>query len=111
MGMFSNVKRKPRRRLHERFGSDKYSRPGLAGIDLELEKLVDFTNRLFIKAGAFDSYSQNNTCFLKRFNGGRGIFTEGISELFEKCKKDLKKAASTYGTHSPSSSSAISLRA
>lgn len=92
MAKFSNYKRKIRRRLHEFFGSDKYSHPGLGGIDRELEKLLNFTNGFFIEAGANDGYSQSNTYFLERFKGWRGVLVEGMPELFQKCKKERPKS-------------------
>ncbi len=92
MGKISNFKRKIRRRLHELVGSDKYSHPGLGGIDRELEKHLNFTSGFFIEAGANDGYSQSNTYYLERFKGWRGVLVEGMPELFQKCKKERPRS-------------------
>lgn len=81
-----------RRRLHEIVGSDKYSYPGLGGMDRELVKYLNFNNGFFIEAGANDGYSQSNTYFLEKFKGWRGVLVEAIPALFEECKKERPKS-------------------
>lgn len=76
-----------RRKMYEFFGSPKYSKLGLNGLDRKLEKYLHFRNGFFIEVGANDGYSQSNTYYLEKLLGWRGILVEGIPSLYEKCKR------------------------
>lgn len=73
--------------VFERFGSQRYSRPALHGIDGKLEELLPQTGGVFIEAGAHDGYTQSNTYFLERHRGWSGLLVEAIPELNAKASK------------------------
>jgi FkbM family methyltransferase len=70
-----------RRRLFERFGSARYSRPALHHMDRKLEALIGHDHGFFVEAGGFDGYTQSNTYYLERFRGWRGVLVEPMPEL------------------------------
>jgi FkbM family methyltransferase len=74
-----------RRRLFERFGSARYSRPALYEMDRKLERLLPFEGGFFVEAGANDGYLQSNTYYLERFRRWMGILIEPIPDLYELC--------------------------
>ena len=73
-----------RRGIFEAIGSRRYSHPALQGIDLALERLLDFDGGTFLEAGAHDGYTQSNTYYLERYRGWSGILVEAIPELHAK---------------------------
>jgi FkbM family methyltransferase len=75
-----------RRRLFERLGSARYSRPALFDMDRKLERHISFHDGVFVEAGANDGYNQSNTYFLERFRGWTGVLVEPIPELYRLCK-------------------------
>ena len=79
-----------RRTLHESFGSDRYSRPGLNDLDEKLSKYLDFKNGVFIQAGGNNGFTQSNTYRLEKTKGWTGILVEGIPELYEKARRCRK---------------------
>jgi FkbM family methyltransferase len=74
-----------RRRLFERLGSARYSRPALFEMDRKLEEYVPFEGGVFVEAGANDGFNQSNTYFLERFRGWTGVLVEPIPELYRVC--------------------------
>lgn len=70
-----------RRRLFERLGSARYSRPALHGMDRKLDEIIGRDGGFFVEAGGFDGYTQSNTYYLERFRGWRGILVEPMPEL------------------------------
>ncbi len=81
-----------RRRLFELVGSDRYSRPGLNGLDRKLERHLDFDGGFFVEAGANDGVRQSNTYWLERYRGWRGILIEPVPELARECRKNRPNA-------------------
>ncbi len=69
------------RRLFERAGSARLSRPALHGMDAKLDELLDQDGGTFVEAGGFDGYTQSNTYYLERFRGWRGILVEPMPDL------------------------------
>ena len=82
-----------RRKIYEYFGNPKYSRPGLNGLDLKLEKYLNFKNGFFIEVGANNGYTQSNTYYLEKCLEWRGIMIEGIPSLYEQCKRTRNKSS------------------
>jgi FkbM family methyltransferase len=80
-----------RRRMFEAFGSARYSRVALYGLD---DRLAEFLPRrgVFVEAGANDGVWQSNTYRLERFNGWRGLLVEGIPELAAACAKNRRRS-------------------
>lgn len=81
-----------RRRLFELAGSDRYSRPGLDGLDRKIARHLDFDGGFFIEAGANDGVRQSNTYWLERYRGWRGILIEPMPELARECRKNRSAA-------------------
>jgi FkbM family methyltransferase len=73
--------RRTRRRLFERLGSARYSRPALHDMDRRLDELFDRDGGFFVEAGGFDGYTQSNTYYLERFRRWTGILVEPMPEL------------------------------
>jgi FkbM family methyltransferase len=74
-------RRRARRRLFERLGSDRYSHPALHDMDRKLDRLLDRDGGFFVEAGGFDGYTQSNTYYLERFRAWHGILVEPMPEL------------------------------
>ncbi len=70
-----------RRLTFERFGSARYSRPALHGMDVALDRIIDRDGGIFLEAGGFDGVTQSNTYYLERFRHWRGILVEPMPEL------------------------------
>jgi FkbM family methyltransferase len=81
-----------RRRLFERFGSARYSRPALYEMDRKLEPHLAFGRGFFVEAGANDGYLQSNTYYLERFKGWTGVLIEPIPELYTVCRAERPAA-------------------
>ncbi len=62
----------------------RWSRPGLCGLDRQLDALLDRDNGTFFEAGAHDGFTQSNTYFLERFRGWTGVLVEPVPELYAK---------------------------
>jgi FkbM family methyltransferase len=77
-----------RRRLFERLGSYRYSRPAALGIDRALERHLDFDGGFFIEAGANDGVNFSNTYWFERARGWTGLLVEGIPELARRCERN-----------------------
>jgi FkbM family methyltransferase len=75
-----------RRRVAERMGSERWSRPALYDMDRKLERWLPQRGGYFVEAGANDGYLQSNTYRLERFRGWRGVLVEPIPELYEACR-------------------------
>lgn len=75
-----------RRRIFERFGSDRYSRFALNDLDRKLEKYLSWRNGTFIEAGANDGLTQSNTYWFERFRGWRGLLVEPIPAKAQACR-------------------------
>jgi FkbM family methyltransferase len=84
--------RRLRRGAFELLGSDRYSRPGLHGLDRLLETFVDFDKGYFVEAGANDGYQQSNTYYLERLRGWRGVLVEPVAELAEECRRNRSRS-------------------
>ena len=76
-----------RRRLFELWGSDRYSRPAIKGMDRKLEKYLP-NQGFFIETGANDGFTSSNTYYLERIKGWRGIPIEPIPELYRSCIRE-----------------------
>jgi FkbM family methyltransferase len=72
--------KRQRRRLAERLGSDRYSRPALHDLDRRLADYLPAAGT-FVEAGANDGYRQSNTYFLERFCGWTGLLVEPVPAL------------------------------
>jgi FkbM family methyltransferase len=77
-----------RRRVSERFGSARYSRPALHGMDRKLERIIDRDGGYFIEAGGHDGYTQSNTYYLERFRGWTGLLVEPMPELAAEARRN-----------------------
>lgn len=86
-----HVKTKLRHAL-ENFGIDKYSFPGLNGLDKRVLEYLPKKPGFFIETGANNGYSQSNTYFLERFRGWTGVLIEPIPELYQECRKERKRS-------------------
>ncbi len=82
-----------RRRLFERCGSARYSRPALHRMDRELDRIIDRDGGFFVEAGGFDGFTQSNTYFLERFRRWRGILVEPMPELAAEARRNRPSAA------------------
>lgn len=76
-----------RRGIFERFGSARYSRPALHGIDSKLQNYLPNRPGYFVEAGASDGFRFSNTYYLERFRGWTGILIEPIPALAEECRR------------------------
>ena len=94
MGNLKEILRKLLRQIYEfgNFGNFKYSKPSLNNLDDKLAKYLNFKDGFFIEVGANDGYSQSNTYYLEKILKWQGVLIEAIPELYEKCKKQRKKA-------------------
>jgi FkbM family methyltransferase len=90
--MFKQNLKRIRRRLFERFGSDRYSRPSLGNLDRKLEKYLNYRNGFFIEVGGNDGFNQSNTYYFERFRCWNGILVEAIPELYEECVKERARS-------------------
>jgi len=70
----------------------RYCSFGLNGLDLKLNKYLNFDNGIFIEAGANNGKLQSNTYYLEAIHNWRGILIEPIPELFAQCVKNRPKA-------------------
>jgi FkbM family methyltransferase len=82
-----------RRGVFEAFGSRRYSRPALHGMDARLEELLGRDGGVFLEAGAHDGYTQSNTYYLEQFRDWRGVLVEAVPELHAKAQ--ARRARST----------------
>jgi FkbM family methyltransferase len=76
-----------RSQLFEAFGSQRYSRPALFGMDDKLTELMPWSGGTFLEAGAHDGYTQSNTYYLERHRGWSGVLVEPIPELRALCAR------------------------
>jgi FkbM family methyltransferase len=74
-----------RRRVFERLGSDRYSRPAAWEIDRRLEQFLPEAGGVFLEAGAHDGFTESNTYYLERFKGWSGVLVEPIPALYREC--------------------------
>lgn len=74
-------------RIFEAFGSERYSRPALFGMDQQLAELMPWRGGTFVEAGAHDGYTQSNTYYLERYCGWSGLLVEPIPELRRRCER------------------------
>jgi FkbM family methyltransferase len=84
-----------RRRVFERFGSPRYSRPALFELDRKLETYLPERDGFFVEAGAFDGYLQSNTYYLERMKGWRGLLVEPVPQFYEACRRE-RPASQVY---------------
>jgi len=75
-----------RARLFEAFGSQRYSRPAMYGMEAKLEKYLGYDGGCFIECGANDGYAQSNTYYLSRFRGWSGLLVEPVPRLYDLCR-------------------------
>ena len=74
-------------RLFEAFGSERYSWPGLHGLDRRLAELLPSRGGTFVEAGAHDGYTQSNTYYLERHRSWAGVLVEPVPELRRRCER------------------------
>ncbi len=77
-----------RRSLFERFGSDRYSRPALHGMERKLDRIIDADGGVFVEAGGHDGYTQSNTYYLERFRGWSGVLVEPMPEMAAEARRN-----------------------
>ncbi len=76
----------------ERFGSARYSRPALHGIDRKLDAIIARDGGFFVEAGGADGYTQSNSYYLERFRGWRGILVEPMAEMAAEARRNRPHA-------------------
>src|SRR3954451_1905594 len=81
-----------RRRVCERLGSDRSSRPSPDSIDEQLAGHLPERGGVFVEAGAYDGFTQSNTYWLERFRGWSGVLVEAIPELAEQAKRNRPRS-------------------
>jgi FkbM family methyltransferase len=81
-----------RRRLFERFGSARYSRPALYEIDRKLDAIIDRDGGFYVEVGGHDGFTQSNTYYLERFRGWRGILVEPMPEMTAEARRNRPEA-------------------
>jgi FkbM family methyltransferase len=81
-----------RRRLFERFGSARYSRPGLHEMDRKLDQIIDLDGGFYVEAGGADGYTQSNTYYLERFRGWKGVLVEPMREMAAEARRNRPRA-------------------
>src|SRR4051794_2768528 len=84
--------RRLRRRAFESLGSSRYSRPALYDMDVQLDRLLDRRNGVFVEAGGHDGFTQSNTYFLERFRGWHGVLVEPMSPLAAQARRNRPRA-------------------
>ena len=84
--------RRLRSQIYELFGNFNYSKPSRNDLDNKLAKYLNFRGGFFIEVGANDGYSESNTYYLERILGWQGVLVEGIPELYERCRRQRRKA-------------------
>ena len=77
-----------RRRLFERLGSARYSRPALFDLDRKLEGYLPERGGVFVEAGAYDGFLQSNTYYFERIKGWTGVLVEPVPALYEACRRE-----------------------
>lgn len=77
-----------KRLLAESIGVERYSWPGLNGLDRAVVARLGEAGGFFIEAGANDGYTQSNTYYLERFRGWTGILVEPVPELCARCRRE-----------------------
>jgi FkbM family methyltransferase len=87
-----DARARAKRRLFERLGSARYSRPALHGIDRKLDAIIDRDSGFFVEAGGHDGYTQSNTYYLERFRGWRGILVEPMPEMAAQARRNRPRA-------------------
>ncbi len=102
--------RRLRRRIYERCGSSRYSRPGLHDIDAKLECYLPKRSGVFVEVGAFDGYRYSNTYFLERFRDWSGVLIEPIPESFRMCVRERRRSqVFNYALVGPDAPSSLTL--
>ena len=81
-----------RRLIFEIFGSARYSKVALGGLDDKLAPYLNFREGVFIEAGANDGVSQSNTYYLEKTLGWSGVLVEPVPRLFNKCRKNRRRS-------------------
>ena len=81
-----------RRGLFEFFGSDRYSRFALNGLDHLLRDRIALRGGFFIEAGANDGLNQSNSYFFEKFRGWRGLLIEPLPVLAARCRINRPRA-------------------
>ncbi|HET7856928.1 MAG TPA: FkbM family methyltransferase [Gaiellaceae bacterium] len=85
MEPFFRAASRARRRLFERLGSARYSRPALFELDRKLERYLPERDGYFVEAGAYDGYLQSNTYYFERIKGWTGLLVEPVPALYHAC--------------------------
>jgi FkbM family methyltransferase len=80
--------RTARRRMYERLGSERHSRPAMHGLDNALEKRLPRRPGVFVEAGAFDGVFGSNTYYLERFRGWTGVLVEPLPRQYRRCLRE-----------------------
>jgi FkbM family methyltransferase len=68
------------------------SRPGLNGLDRQLERLLPKRGGWFVEAGAYDGFQQSNTYYFAKLKGWRGVLIEPLPQLASRCQNRRKEA-------------------
>ena len=85
---YARAASRARRRMFERVGSGRYSRPALFDLDTKLEAYLPERGGLFVEAGAYDGYLQSNTYYFERIKGWSGVLVEPVPELYKACLRE-----------------------
>jgi FkbM family methyltransferase len=75
-----------RARIAELLGSERFSMPGLSGLDRKV--MAHLPNcGTFLEVGANDGFAQSNTYYLGQRCGWQGILIEPVPSLYRRCAR------------------------
>lgn len=83
-----NMARRAFRRIAERLGSARWSRPALHGMDRRLAEIINRDRGVFVEAGAHDGFTQSNTYYLERFRNWHGVLVEPMREMAAEARRN-----------------------
>ena len=61
------------------------------GLDIKLEKYINYNDGFFVELGANDGYTESNTIYLEIHKGWRGVLIEPSPNLFLSCTRTRKR--------------------
>jgi FkbM family methyltransferase len=91
VGLAKSIIKVARARVFEAFGSRRFNRPALYGLDDKLAPYLT-SSGVFLEIGANDGYSQSNTYRLERDLGWSGILIEPLPRLFRLCSAHRRRS-------------------
>jgi len=78
-------------------GIQRYSKPGLHGLDDKLGRYLHCRDGFFIECGANDGFRQSNTYYLERFRNWSGLLVEPVPELHARCTRLRRHSTCVQG--------------